>query len=371
MVTAGNTTLLIVLLMAAERFMVTKFPFQYSRLETTVSVNALLAGVVLVAVISGVLPIAGLGSYTQMWPGTWCFFDYRSDGVGNRFFSFYYSVIGLLVIVITIGLNITVIQSLWRMRRTRQITSSVRSSSYKMENGGSPRTSHPDHERRMVIFLMVIIIVFTVCYAPLMVRVIVNQVMLAGRDDVTAGGMDDAVDLWTVRLASVNQLLDPWVYIISRVTCCRGNRRDSQDETAFLSRPTSMAHRQTSQAAHTAHTINGSPGTNRNSSNTACVQGRFSRVWEQFRRVLGRKPPGGPAHAVGNQSCIPLTTPAVRENGAPNNHLNNSHHGTDSNLRDHHMDSNLYPSVSSAHNHVTKHEETSSDHVTEATSNVV
>ncbi|BFZ16871.1 hypothetical protein BsWGS_19910 [Bradybaena similaris] len=222
LVMAGNATLFTVLVMAAERFLVTKYPFKYSEVVTPKAVNICILLLWGLSTLIAILPIVGVGGNIAPWPGTWCFFDYRSTSSGGQAFSYFYAITGLLAIIITMVLNLIVIQHLWRMRRSRLVHSSFHSSqdSGDSHNGGRG----PDSEMRMVVLLMAIIVVFTVCYAPLMVRIIINQLWNVQPVKVP-GGVDDALDLWALRLACVNQILDPWVYIISRVTCCDGSRR--------------------------------------------------------------------------------------------------------------------------------------------------
>ncbi|XP_059160710.1 prostaglandin E2 receptor EP4 subtype-like [Physella acuta] len=217
LVMAGNATLFTVLVMAVERFLVTKFPFQYSRIVTPLSVNCCIAVVWLLSALIAILPIVGVGRNIDPWPGTWCFFDYRDINIGGIVLSYFYATIGLLTIATTIVLNISVIHHLFRMRSSRLSKSSLRGSMKPITG----TNFSPDSEIRMVIFLMAIIIVFTLCYAPLMVRIIMNIALNAGK---TLGpSLDNVIDLWALRLACINQILDPWVYIISRVQCC-GNR---------------------------------------------------------------------------------------------------------------------------------------------------
>ncbi|CAL1538004.1 unnamed protein product [Lymnaea stagnalis] len=230
LVMAGNATLFTVLVMAVERFMVTKYPFKYSRMVTPVAVNSCVAVVWVGSSLIAILPIVGMGRNVDPWPGTWCFFDYRGTDVSGQIFSYAYAVCGLLAIVLTIILNMIVMQHLWRMRRSRLTSSSLRSSTGSSPLVNKARGHGPDSERRMVIFLMAIIVVFAACYAPLMIRVIMNQ--LLNTDATKDYGVDNHIDLWALRLASINQILDPWVYIISRVTCCN-NPRESHDTSVY------------------------------------------------------------------------------------------------------------------------------------------
>ncbi|KAK0069379.1 prostaglandin E2 receptor EP4 subtype [Biomphalaria pfeifferi] len=168
LVMAGNATVFIVLVMGIERFLVTKFPFQYSKLVTPFTVNMSIAVVWLSSVLIAILPIVGMGRNVERYPNTWCFFDDRGTDVGGQMLSYFYAIIGLLSIAITIVLNLIVIQHLWRMRRSRLSTS------IKLKDSSPEATRKRFHyrldsETRMVIFLMAIIVVFTVCYAPWMV----------------------------------------------------------------------------------------------------------------------------------------------------------------------------------------------------------
>ncbi|KAH9504578.1 EF-hand calcium-binding domain-containing protein 7 [Bulinus truncatus] len=141
---------------------------KYSKIVTPFTVNVTIAVVWTGSVLFAILPIVGLGRNVERYPGTWCFFDDRSTDIGGQLLSYFYAIAGLLSIGITIVLNILVIQHLWRMRRSR-LSSSVKSYTSSL-NGSRKRFNYSmDSETRMVIFLMAIIVVFTVCYAPWMV----------------------------------------------------------------------------------------------------------------------------------------------------------------------------------------------------------
>ncbi|GFN98502.1 prostaglandin e2 receptor ep4 subtype [Plakobranchus ocellatus] len=166
---AGNATVFTVLVMAGERFMVSKYPFQYSRFVRPMVVNLTVGLVWGYSTLIALLPVLGVGQNKSHWPYTWCFFDYRSTDIGGQILSYFYAISGLLAILITIALNLTVIRHLWSMRKNR-LRATFRSSSKSFPGQeGNSGGSGPDSELRMVVFLMAIIIVFTVCYAPLMI----------------------------------------------------------------------------------------------------------------------------------------------------------------------------------------------------------
>ncbi|XP_055886934.1 prostaglandin E2 receptor EP4 subtype-like isoform X2 [Biomphalaria glabrata] len=238
LVMAGNATVFIVLVMGIERFLVTEFPFQYSKLVTPFTVNMSIAVVWLSSVLIAILPIVGMGRNVERYPNTWCFFDDRGTDVGGQLLSYFYAIIGLLSIAITIVLNLIVIQHLWRMRRSRLSTS------IKLKDSSPEATRKRFHyrldsETRMVIFLMAIIVVFTVCYAPWMFRILVNQKYNTGPSKVPE--TEDYIDMWALRLASLNQILDPWVYIISRVTCCSSRKLSDRSYTSEIKKKTNAS----------------------------------------------------------------------------------------------------------------------------------
>uniref|UniRef100_A0A0B7A0I2 G-protein coupled receptors family 1 profile domain-containing protein n=1 Tax=Arion vulgaris TaxID=1028688 RepID=A0A0B7A0I2_9EUPU len=122
LVLAGNATVFTVLVMAAERFMVTKYPFKYSTLVKPLTVNCCILVVWGLSTFIALLPIFGMGRNIEPWPGTWCFFDYRSTSIAGQIFSYFYATAGLVAILITMILNLYVMQHLWRMRRSRLST---------------------------------------------------------------------------------------------------------------------------------------------------------------------------------------------------------------------------------------------------------
>uniref|UniRef100_A0A0B7A1A8 G-protein coupled receptors family 1 profile domain-containing protein n=1 Tax=Arion vulgaris TaxID=1028688 RepID=A0A0B7A1A8_9EUPU len=130
----------------------------------------------------------------------------------------------------------------------------------------------------MVVFLMAITIVFTVCYAPLMVRVIMNQILNTDMN-VIKGGFDDMIDIWALRLACLNQILDPWVYIISRVACCKGANDRNRD---ILSQSTRSYH-----AVSFVHADNKLPVSN--SHETRTKENHITIAFHNIRYLFGKK----------------------------------------------------------------------------------
>ncbi|XP_069125993.1 prostaglandin E2 receptor EP4 subtype-like [Argopecten irradians] len=193
---AGFTTLFIVCFMALDRYIALTHPYFYSAKITHHKVKYILVALWGAAFLLACLPLIGLGENVLHFPGTWCFFDFRGEEIRVKMFAYLYSIIGMGVILAIFVLNIIVIATVWKMRSITKVQNSY--SNIKCL----------DSEIQMVIFLVGILAVFGVCWAPLMVRVFVIQV--AGH----VGTEKD--DLLVIRLASFNQILDPWVYLLFR-----------------------------------------------------------------------------------------------------------------------------------------------------------
>ncbi|XP_046334183.2 prostaglandin E2 receptor EP4 subtype-like isoform X1 [Haliotis rufescens] len=196
MIFAGMATVLIVGAMAVERYVAIIHPYAYEAKFSSGKVIYILVGVWLFAFIVSCLPLVGLGTNVLQYPGTWCFFDVTGDKLTDKVFTYFYASVGLVVISMTALCNASVMCVLARMRRKLNM-------SHKYSQSGQL-----DNEAQMMVLLAGIILVFATCYAPLMVRVIINQ---TGKFPV-----NHAADLWAIRLACLNQILDPWVYILFR-----------------------------------------------------------------------------------------------------------------------------------------------------------
>lgn len=199
MVLAGFATQFIILTMAIERYFCINQPCYYytqpMRGYTRIALLLCWAGSISIAS----LPFMGVGSYKLMRPGTWCFFDYYSSVETDVIFSFIYSLLGIITIMSTVILNIVVLRKLIHVRCRQTV---IRSGSGRLRRLGNNRRYT---EVQMVLQLISITCIFTTCYLPLMLQIFMNQFT-----DMSDHG------LVVIRLASLNQILDPWVYILIR-----------------------------------------------------------------------------------------------------------------------------------------------------------
>ncbi|XP_033738782.1 prostaglandin E2 receptor EP4 subtype-like [Pecten maximus] len=194
---AGMTSAMLAAAMSLDRFLAVWFPFFYSNRLGNRRVNLTLAGICTFAFFLACLPLMGINANVRQFPGTWCFFNQFSTEADGKFFSYLYATLGIGMVVMMIVLNTLVIVVLTRRRGVR-----------KDQEGGVTSDSRRAADVYNVIFLVVLMLVFTICWLPLMVRIIINQSAL--------GNIDRVGDLMVMRLALTNQILDPWIYIILR-----------------------------------------------------------------------------------------------------------------------------------------------------------
>ncbi|XP_053447716.1 prostaglandin E2 receptor EP4 subtype [Nycticebus coucang] len=272
----GLSGLSIICAMSIERYLAINHAYFYSHY-----VDKRLAGLTLFAVyVSNVLfcalPNMGLGSSRLQYPDTWCFIDWTTNVTAHAAFSYMYAGFSSFLILATVLCNVLVCGALLRMhrqfmRRTSLGTEQHHSAAAAVTSvvcRGNPAASPVlprlcDFRRRrsfrriagaeiqMVILLIATSLVVLICSIPLVVRVFINQLYQPSLEREVSKNPD----LQAIRIASVNPILDPWIYILLRKTVlskaiekikclfCRigGSRRERSGQPCSDSRRTSSA----------------------------------------------------------------------------------------------------------------------------------
>ncbi|XP_061182637.1 prostaglandin E2 receptor EP4 subtype-like [Saccostrea echinata] len=202
MIMAGFSTMTIVCAMSVERILCIRHPYIYYTRLSKKHATFILVGCWVVSAIIASLPLLGFGEFVRKYPGTWCYFDYYSKEPVHIAFNYFISILAMSIIIVTMGCNLTVIYTILKSRQKQGIL---------RKEDGTSRSIHGASKRyaecQMLILLVGITIVFSACYTPLYVRIIMNQTGLV---------CNTLLDLQLIRLASFNQILDPWVYILLR-----------------------------------------------------------------------------------------------------------------------------------------------------------
>ncbi|KAL4237160.1 Prostaglandin E receptor 3 (subtype EP3) [Mactra antiquata] len=218
MVCFGIATPLIICAMAVERFVAVKCVFFYSNnCKSSVATSGVLL-LWLSVLLYGLFPLIGFGEFKLQHPGTWCFLDFHTDSTSSKLYAYIYAVTILLLTLIICVCNTYVAITIFKTRRLKKMdrkasVGAVQSCCRSSEEGStnSRITKNSDIEVQMIVLLCALTVVFAVCWTPMMVNIIATMV---------TGRANKILDLTTVRLASLNQTLDPWLYILLRRSFC-------------------------------------------------------------------------------------------------------------------------------------------------------
>ncbi|XP_070765537.1 prostaglandin E2 receptor EP3 subtype [Enoplosus armatus] len=216
MTTFGLCALFLASAMAIERAMAITNPHWYSNNMKTSVTKQTLAVIWCLVFLFALLPIAGVGKYTRQWPGTWCFISTGDREVrGNMFFAITFAVLGIFSLLVTLSCNVVTIRGLIIRCKTK--------------SGTSQSSKHWERlTTETVIQLLGIMCVLLICWSPLLVlmlRMISTQVSSHECNSTAVGSshtsnrdvhFDCNFFLTAIRLASLNQILDPWVYLLLR-----------------------------------------------------------------------------------------------------------------------------------------------------------
>ncbi|MBN3299590.1 PF2R protein, partial [Amia calva] len=186
--------------MAAERCLGVTRPLLHSSLVTSTRTKLSLSAIWLLALCVALLPCFQLGAYSMQFPKTWCFIKVDNNTTASDVvFVLLFSGLGLASLGISLVCN-TISGLTLVLARLRKRTCNRRAKSHDIE---------------MVVQLVGIMVTSCICWSPL---------LIFGMMTVTRSYSQANEDLehyrWLmflgVRLASWNQILDPWVYILLR-----------------------------------------------------------------------------------------------------------------------------------------------------------
>ncbi|KAF3849313.1 hypothetical protein F7725_015810 [Dissostichus mawsoni] len=206
----------IVFAMSVERYLAINHAYFYNEY-----VNQKLAALTLLAIyISNIvfcaLPSLGFGQVTRQKPGTWCFIDWQNNQTTVATYNLMYAGVNSVIVLATVICNVMVCGALILMhkrfiRRTSLGTDQRRIAELRRRRSFGRLAGA---EIQMVILLIATSAVVLICSIPLVLRIFVNQ-LFTNQTEETSGLNQD---LLAIRMASVNPILDPWIYILLRKT---------------------------------------------------------------------------------------------------------------------------------------------------------
>ncbi|XP_034440047.1 thromboxane A2 receptor isoform X3 [Hippoglossus hippoglossus] len=195
MVFYGLCPLLLGATMAVERFIGINRPFARASSATKSRTISLVLLVWFIAGCIALLPLTGFGAYHLQMPGSWCFLNISSKGY-DLVFSLIFSLTGLICIAVSFLLNTISVVTL-----------------IKVCCGQDRSQRRRDHEVEMMVQLILIMVIASSCWCPLLIFILMST--------VTAAPVGDEIVLFYIRMAPCNQIFDPWIYIMFQVSRLR------------------------------------------------------------------------------------------------------------------------------------------------------
>ncbi|XP_069833994.1 thromboxane A2 receptor [Dendropsophus ebraccatus] len=200
MVFYGQCPLLLGASMAAERFFGITKPFSHSANISKKRAYCIVVMVWCFAFFLALFPIMGIGNYTLQYPKSWCFLTLLQDPK-NKAFGLIFSFTGILSVCLSFILNTVSVVTLCRVYHDRESVQRRR-----------------DSEVEMMVQLVGIMIIATVCWLPLLIFIAQTVLQRPNNDlmDREIPRETEKLLLIFLRVATWNQILDPWVYILFR-----------------------------------------------------------------------------------------------------------------------------------------------------------
>ncbi|XP_068098562.1 prostaglandin F2-alpha receptor [Hyperolius riggenbachi] len=198
MVFFGLCPLLLGSVMAVERCIGVTEPIFHSTKMTSRHAKIILTFVWLFAILVALLPVMTLRSYHIQATRTWCFIKTEQvEDWLDQFNLLLFSSLGLLALVTSFLCNaitgITLLRSRIKSMQHRQGRS---------------------HHIEMIIQLLAIMCVSCICWTPFLFTMANIGLRRYGSQSQETKG----IILFSLRMATWNQILDPWVYILLRKT---------------------------------------------------------------------------------------------------------------------------------------------------------
>uniref|UniRef100_UPI00398F7B51 prostaglandin D2 receptor-like n=1 Tax=Pristiophorus japonicus TaxID=55135 RepID=UPI00398F7B51 len=202
----GLASMFILFAMALECWLSISHPFFYQEHFTRRRVVVIFPVVYIFCLLFCSLPLVGLGSNKQYCPGTWCFFNMATVESTSSFSVFYATLMAILIAAVLLCNSSVAINLAKMYRRQRQRSNS--SLSFRNRTKRFAHAEEVDH----LILLVLMSIIFLICSLPLTIRAYIGAFAPDNKDE------DDLIAL---RLASVNSIVNPWVFIIFRTSVFR------------------------------------------------------------------------------------------------------------------------------------------------------
>ncbi|XP_041941185.1 prostaglandin E receptor 1c (subtype EP1) [Alosa sapidissima] len=220
MVFFGLCPLLLGSAMAAERCGGITQPFLHAAAATVGHVRLVALLLMALALGLAVLPLLGVGGYAWQYPGTWCFLPVHGRLTpAHAALALVFAGLGLGALLLSVLCNTASGAVLLLARRTSQRTArqSIAAGTKHRGPANASSAGMRSLDVEMMTQLAVINVVSCVCWCPFLICILLSVgKFLSGSLLTYPVRKHEQQLLLCLRLASWNQILDPWVYILLR-----------------------------------------------------------------------------------------------------------------------------------------------------------
>ncbi|XP_033999854.1 prostaglandin E receptor 1c (subtype EP1) isoform X1 [Trematomus bernacchii] len=212
MVFFGLCPLLLGFAMAVERCVAITRPFFHAAMVTLGHVWRVVLLLSSLAFVLAVLPLFEVGTYTTQFPGTWCFLPIHGPkSTADTNLALAFSCLGLTALTFSLLCNILSGLTLLQARNKSHNVNTKSAARCTRRASSTSSTFSRSLNVEMMVQLAVITVVSCVCWSPFLIHILVMQFKQR-----TSTQEKDGFILLGLRMASWNQILDPWVYILLR-----------------------------------------------------------------------------------------------------------------------------------------------------------
>ncbi|XP_071031828.1 prostaglandin E2 receptor EP1 subtype-like [Oncorhynchus clarkii lewisi] len=214
----GLCPLLLGSAMAVERCMGITQPLLHSALITVAHMRLAVLLLSSLALLLAGLPLVDVGSYTTQFPGTWCFLTVHGPlSTADATLALTFSGLGLTALSLSLICNTLSGLALLQARLNSQ---GIRTNTTVAPGRYGRTSSSPLRllDVEMMAQLTAITMVSCVCWSPFLISIslLVGQFCRGGRSSSHTVRQSEKLVLLGLRMATWNQILDPWVYILLR-----------------------------------------------------------------------------------------------------------------------------------------------------------
>ena len=154
--------------MAVDRLLAVWKPFVYKKHVTVQKTMIIVVVTWILALFIAVLPLAGVGDYVRNLTGTYCTVNWFAESTADRFYSVFYAVLGILLVIVVVLCNIRIGISLYQMKRKRLRLHGFAAAD-KNRNQPNENITSQKNEMQLVKSIGAISILFIICWFPFMV----------------------------------------------------------------------------------------------------------------------------------------------------------------------------------------------------------